>query len=53
MLSLRRWILLTALVCSPVAAKEIDFTRYLGDHSFKESNIETSFIGTVGEGRLI
>jgi len=53
MLSLRRWTLLAALVCSPVAAKEIDFTRYLGDHSLKESNAETSFTGTIGEGRLI
>jgi hypothetical protein len=41
------------LVCSPVAVKEIDFTRYLGDHSFKESNSDTSFTGTVGEGRRI
>ena len=53
MLSQRGWILLAALICSPVAAKEIDFTRYLGDHSLKESNTETSFTGTVGEGRLI
>tara|TARA_B110000503_G_scaffold10974_1_gene14897 strand:+ start:422 stop:1789 length:1368 start_codon:yes stop_codon:yes gene_type:complete len=57
MLSLQKSVLLLALICSPVAAKEIDFTRYLGDHSFNQSNNvsnnETSFTGTVGEGRLI
>ena len=57
MLSLQKSVLLLALICSPVAAKEIDFTRYLGDHSFNQSNNvsnnETSFTGTVGKGRLI
>lgn len=57
MLSKQKLVLLLALICSPVAAKEIDFTRYLGDHSFNQSNNvsnnETSFTGTVGKGRLI
>jgi catechol 2,3-dioxygenase-like lactoylglutathione lyase family enzyme len=65
MLSLQKSVLLLALICSPVAAKEIDFTRYLGDHSFNQSNNvfnnvsnsvsnnEISFTGTVGKGRLI
>tara|TARA_B110000305_G_scaffold74651_1_gene83750 strand:- start:2137 stop:3504 length:1368 start_codon:yes stop_codon:yes gene_type:complete len=57
MLSLQKSVLLLALICSPVAAKEIDFTRYLGDHSFNQSNSvsnnEISFTGTVGKGRLI
>ena len=61
MLSPQKSVLLLALICSPVAAKEIDFTRYLGDHSFNQSNNvsnsvsnnETSFTGTVGKGRLI
>ncbi|MDA9679863.1 VOC family protein [Gammaproteobacteria bacterium] len=41
------------LVCSPVTAKEIDFTRYLSDHGFEKPNSENSFRGTKGEGRLI
>lgn len=61
MLSLQKSVLLLALICSPVAAKEIDFTRYLGDHSFNQSknvsnsvsNNEISFTGTAGKGRLI
>jgi catechol 2,3-dioxygenase-like lactoylglutathione lyase family enzyme len=53
MISLCRWILLLALVSAPVAAKEIDFTRYLGDHSLSELSHETTFTGTVGEGRLM
>jgi len=65
MLSKQKLVLLVALICSPVAAKEIDFTRYLGDHSFNQSNNvfnnvsnsvsnnEISFTGTVGKGRLI
>ena len=61
MLSKQKLVLLLALICSPVAAKEIDFTRYLGDHSFNQSknvsnsvsNNEISFTGTVGKGRLI
>jgi catechol 2,3-dioxygenase-like lactoylglutathione lyase family enzyme len=53
MVSLSRCILLMVLVCSPVTAKEIDFTRYLSDHGFEKSNSENSFRGTKGEGRLI
>ncbi|MDA0273652.1 MAG: hypothetical protein O3C68_10430, partial [Proteobacteria bacterium] len=53
MISLCRWILLLALVSAPVAAKEIDFTRYLGDHALNELSNETTFTGTVGEGRLM
>lgn len=65
MLSMQKSVLLFALICSPAAAKEIDFTRYLGDHSYNQSNNqsnnqskndsknETSFTGTIGEGRLI
>ena len=45
--------MLTVLVCPTVTAKEIDFTRYLSDHEFKESNAENSFTGTKDEGRLI
>ena len=47
---------LTALVlfaCSPVVAKEIDFTRYLGQHSFQSPKNDIQFIGTLGKGRLI
>ena len=52
-ISFTKWLLLLALVSAPAAAKEIDFTRYLGDHSLDETGTETTFIGTDGEGRLI
>ena len=51
--SLKGLTALVLLACAPVFAKEIDFTRYLGQYSFQSQKNDIQFIGTLGNGRLI